>query len=596
MTNIYRTHTCGELRPSDIGKKVVLSGWVNKIRDKGKIAFIDLRDRDGMTQIILFPSKNPTLREMLDQCSLESCIRVEGMVQLRKNPNPNMPTGEIEVNAEKLTILSRSKRLPFLLDDPTVNEELRLKYRYLDLRKPENFQRMKSRHEIVMIIRQFLSEHGFLEIETPLLAKSTPEGARDYLVPSRLWPGKFYALPQSPQLFKQLLMVAGFDKYFQIARCLRDEDLRADRQPEFTQIDIEMSFVTREDILQIMEQMMQHLLKEFAGIEISVPLPRHSYEFLMETYGSDKADLRFSLELKTLHSNETPHEDQEGNENIIKYFVITTEELNRNTEKPVKKRLQRFLDEVKSVNWETVSAIGIFQKKSTKLKTLYQKGSLAEIFEVLKNQEPKLEANEFLVIARGKVDAVNETLGEIRSFAGRLLELAPKNSYNLYWVIDWPMFEWDEDEQRWSAMHHPFTRPRDEDLPLLEKDPAKVKALAYDMVMNGYEIGGGSIRIHDQELQRRIFKIIGLTEDEAKEKFGFLLEAFEYGPPPHGGIAFGLDRLVMILTGAESIREVIAFPKNKKAQLLIVDAPSEVTKQQLDELHLKIDIDDINDK
>ena len=583
MENVYRTHTCGELRATDSGKKVILSGWINKIRDKGKIAFIDLRDREGITQVILFPTENPSLREELDKCSLESCIRVEGTVQLRKSPNPKIPTGEVEVRVEKLTVLSKAKRLPFLLDDPTVNEELRLKYRYLDLRKPENFQRLKSRHEITMIIRQFLSNEGFLEIETPLLAKSTPEGARDYLVPSRLWPGKFYALPQSPQLFKQLLMVAGIDKYFQIARCLRDEDLRADRQPEFTQVDIEMSFVTREDVLNTMERMIYHLLKEFAGVEIKLPLPRYSYEYLMENYGSDKPDLRFSLKLEALGPTDTHSSD-----NVTKYFVITPEELSQHAETPLKKRLQRFLDEVKSVRWESVTSLGVLQKKGTKLKTLYQNGSLGEIFEELNKHELNLETDGILVIARGSRHAVNESLGEIRTFAGRLLELAPKDSYNVFWVIDWPMFEWDDEEQRWTAMHHPFTHPRIEDLPLLEKDPSKVKALAYDMVMNGYEIGGGSIRIHDQELQKRIFKIINLSEEEAKERFGFLLEAFEYGPPPHGGIAFGLDRLVMILTGAETIRDVIAFPKNKKAQLPVVDAPNEVTDEQLQELHIKI--------
>ncbi len=582
MTGKYRTAYCGDLTSDDVGKKVKLAGWVHNIRDKGKIAFIDLRDREGLVQLIMFPKKNPELKASLKNCSLESCISVEGVVQKRKSPNPNLKTGEIEVVVEKIEILSKAERLPFLLEDPNVSDELRLKYRYLDLRRPENFWRLKVRHQITKVIRDYLSSIGFIEVETPLLAKSTPEGARDYLVPSRIFPGKFYALPQSPQLFKQLLMVGGIEKYFQIARCLRDEDLRADRQPEFTQIDLEMSFVTQEEILAVTEGMIKEVFKHVLGKEIKIPLERRTYADIMENYGSDKADLRYDLKIHTYNANNS-------NQESIRYFYIKKKDLeNGQSNRPFEERLKRFIDEVKSVQWQCSVTLVQKSHETKNNYILYQTNESATIKETLPTLLENLAEDELVVVASGEHNIATETLGEIRSFAGRLLELAPPDSYYLYWVVDFPLLEYSETEGKWVAKHHPFTMPHHDDLELLESAPEKVRAYAYDLVLNGFELGGGSIRIHDAEIQKRVFKALELSETEAQEKFGFLLEAFKYGPPPHGGIALGLDRLVMILTNAESIRDVIAFPKNKKAQLLVVGAPSEVSQEQLEELKIQI--------
>ncbi|MDR1095761.1 MAG: aspartate--tRNA ligase [Spirochaetaceae bacterium] len=588
MTNLRRTHTCGALRLSDTGKTVALNGWVNRIRNLGGISFIDLRDRYGITQIF---AGDEGLKETAAALRGEFCVAVEGTVRARPENmvNGDMPTGEVEVVAGKLVILARSEPLPFQIDEAqNVREELRLKYRYLDLRSQAMQRRIKLRNEVTFAVRAFLEGDGFLEIETPTFIKSTPEGARDYLVPSRLYPGQFYALPQSPQLYKQILMVAGFDKYFQIARCYRDEDARGDRQPEFTQIDIEMSFVNREDVLSLTERLMAHVFAKTMALDLETPFPRLSYEEAFEKYGTDKPDLRFALPLQDFSA----FAEKAG----FKVFSSAVEAGGAVKVLVVKKELlkgkeysRKQIEELEAhakiykaagLAWMKVNAGGVLEGGAAKFFT-ERSAEICRAFGA--------EAGDLLLFtadARRKV--ANTALGAVRGKLGHDLRLCDPGRFVFVWVIDFPLFEFNEDENRWEAAHHMFSRPQERYLADLERDPGAVKGDLYDLVLNGYELASGSIRIHESDLQKRIFSIVGFDPDDAAKRFGFLTEAFKYGAPPHGGIAPGLDRLVMLMAGETSIKEVIAFPKNSFAQSPMDECPGEVDAQQLDELHLSI--------
>jgi len=577
--NWQRTSYCGELRLEHVEQPVTLFGWVQKLRDIGNLVFIDLRDREGLVQVV-FTSGNRELLEKAKRIKLESVVGIKGVVKKRgeKAVNPQLPTGEIEVEGEELRILSPSQVPPFVIvDPPQASEELRFKYRYLDLRRSSMQRNIKLRHQAALAVRNFLSNKGFLEIETPFLTKSTPEGARDYLVPSRMYKGRFYALPQSPQLFKQLMMISGFDRYFQIVRCFRDEDLRADRQPEFTQIDVEMSFADREELFQIMEEMM---VSVFGLIEakVSVPFPQLTYEESMEKYGTDKPDLRLKMEIKDL-TDIASNLDSEiirkavSSGGVLKGLLLELgEDLSRS-------QLTQIDQKAKSLGGKGI----IWIKKLDGLKSPLKipEDHLSLIWKQLEGGEKGLA-----LLVADKREVALRVLGEV----GRELlqqKLADRDSYQFAWVTDFPLFEWSEEEDRLLSVHHPFTSPHEDDLGFLEKEPLKVRAKAYDLILNGVEIGGGSQRINEVDLQNRIFKILGLSQREVEEKFGFFLEALLYGAPPHGGIAFGFDRIVMILAGEESIREVIPFPKTTSALCLLTGAPAGVGTQQLEELGLK---------
>jgi len=580
---MYRSHTCGELNAQQIGNNVTLSGWVQKVRNKGFMIWVDLRDRYGLTQLIFDEERSSKeLMEKAGNLAREFVIQVEGTVIEREAKNPNIPTGEIEVLVKDFKILNTSKTPPFTIEDETDGgEDLRMKYRYLDIRRNPVKNKLMFRHQVGMKVRNYLSNEGFIEIETPYLIKSTPEGARDFVVPSRMNEGQFYALPQSPQTFKQLLMVGGMDKYFQIVKCFRDEDLRADRQPEFTQIDCEMAFVDQEDILNIFEGLTRHLLKDIKGIEVS-EFPRMTYDEAMKKYGNDKPDIRFGMEFAELNdvAKDKGFNVFDQQELVVGIAVPGAASFTR-------KEIDKLISWVKRPQ---VGANGLVWAKYNEDGTL--KSSVDKFYtqEDLKTwaEATGAKAGDLILVMAGDAAKTRTQLSALRMHLGNELGLRRADEFAPLWVVDFPLLEWDEDTERFHAMHHPFTSPKKEDFALLETEPGKVRANAYDLVLNGNEIGGGSIRIHDKETQSQMFKYLGFTPEEAKEQFGFLMDAFQYGAPPHGGIAFGFDRLVAILGGQESIRDFIAFPKNNAGRDVMIDAPAKLDEQQLDDLHLRL--------
>jgi len=578
---MLRSNNCGELRINDLDSQVRLCGWVHHIRDLGKLLFIDLRDRYGTTQIYFDANNKPELYQRAKQLGREYVIQVIGTVRERSNKNPKMPTGDIEIDVEELIVLNSSQIPPFTIEDDTDgSEEMRLQYRYLDLRRNVMRETLIFRHKLNLSIRNFLSEKDFLEIETPFLIKSTPEGARDFIVPSRLNPGNFYALPQSPQLLKQLLMFAGMDRYFQIVRCFRDEDFRADRQPEFTQLDCEMSFVKQEDILNLFENMMRNLFKKLLDIDLPT-FPRLTYKEAMETYGSDKPDLRFDMPIINLSDK------LKGNGfKIFDEAEYVGGLLLANQPSVSRKHIDKLTEWVKSPQIGG-SGLAYIRYVDGEIKS-----SISQFFtnELLQDVMASLNAstNDILFIISGDKTKSLKILGDLRLYLAKEYNLIQKNIFKPLWVIDFPMFEWDEENKRFTSSHHPFTSPLDEDIDLLDTNPSIARSNAYDMVMNGAELGGGSIRIHDKNLQKKIFKLLNLTDQEADDKFGFFLKALDYGAPPHGGIAFGIDRIVAVMLGLNSIRDVIAFPKNNMGKDLMMQAPAPVSDEQLKELHIKV--------
>ena len=579
---MYRTHHCGELRASHINQKVTLSGWVQKFRDKGFVAWVDLRDRYGITQLVFDADRtDKELMELARSLGREFVVQISGTVIERASKNPNIDTGDIEILVESLTLLNSAKVPPFTIEDDTDGgEELRMKYRYLDIRRNSVKNNLIFRHKVAQEVRNYLSSIEFIEVETPYLIKSTPEGARDFVVPSRMNEGQFYALPQSPQTFKQLLMVGGMDKYFQIVKCFRDEDLRADRQPEFTQIDCEMTFVEQEDILNTFEGLTKHLIKEINGVELS-EFPRMTFDEAMKRYGNDKPDIRFGMEFGELN-DVAQHKD---------FKVFNAAELVVGIAIPggnsySRKEIDKLIDWVKRPQ---IGALGMVYVRCNEDGTY--KSSVDKFYDQndLANWAEKTEAKsgDLICVLSGQTSKVRAQLSALRMELAERLGLRNPKEFAPLWVTDFPLLEWDEDTQRYHAMHHPFTAPKPEDIKLLDTDPGTVKANAYDLVLNGNEIGGGSIRIHDKETQALMFNHLGFTEEEAKAQFGFLMNAFEYGAPPHGGIAFGLDRLVAILGGQETIRDFIAFPKNNSGRDVMIDAPAPIANDQLDELGLK---------
>ena len=581
-----RTHTCGELRAGDIGKTVALNGWVQVRRDLGGVIFIDLRDRYGKTQVVFNPSRSPEAHAVAETLRNEFVVAVRGIVEARPagTLNPELPTGEIDVLVERVELLNRSETPPFPIEEGgEAGEDLRLKLRYLDLRRTPLQSNLIVRHRVSQLVHRYFDDLNFVEIETPVLMKSTPEGARDYLVPSRIHRGKFYALPQSPQTYKQILMVAGMDRYVQIVKCFRDEDLRADRQPEFTQIDMEMSFVDEEDIRQVVEGFVRLVFKEIKGVEIPSPFPRLTYREAMEQYGSDKPDLRLNLRLTTLNdvvrgTGFRVFADTIAQDGVVAGFVVPgAASFTRN-------QMDNLVDHAKSLGAGGLAYIKWTEKG---LETALEKFLGKAMVESIAAAMGATQGDLILMISGERAKSYS-ILGALRLEMGRRLGLIDEKGYSFLWVTDFPMFEYSEEEKRHVAMHHPFTSPHPDDVGRLESDPAAVRARAYDLVLNGNEIAGGSIRIHDAELQQRVFSLLGIDEAEANRKFGFLLGAFRYGAPPHGGIAFGLDRLVMLLTGSRSIRDVIAFPKTASAVSLMDDSPSEVDDRQLRELNIRI--------
>lgn len=596
MEAMKRTHTCGDLRKSDDKKTILLNGWIHRKREHGGISFINLRDRYGVTQVVIDSDSPAELAELAQDLKMEYCIAVEGVVRTRPDSmvNKDMATGEVEVVAKKIEVLSKSDTLPFMIDEqqkdgtPVIpNEDLRLKYRYLDLRSSKMQHHLALRHKVMLATRKYLDSQGFYELETPTFIKSTPEGARDYLVPSRLYPGKFYALPQSPQLYKQILMVSGFDKYFQIARCYRDEDARGDRQPEFTQIDMEMSFVSRDDVLTMTEGLMKTIFAETMNVELKTPFPRIAYDDAIELYGSDKPELRFDMKMQdgafladigTFQAfKDALTADEKGKIGAVKALVVpgVAEKYSRKLIEELEGTAKIY--KAKGLGWMKVGANGL-------------EGGISKFFEGKAEEicnKLGAKAGDLLLFVADKKKAVACTaLGAVRTKLGKDLNLCNPDEFAFAWIVDFPMFEWNEDENKWDTAHHMFTMPQEKYHATLESDPGSVKGDLYDLVLNGYELASGSIRIHDPVLQKRIFQIVGFDEVEGQKKFGFLTEAFKYGAPPHGGIAPGLDRLVMLMCKETSIKEVIAFPKNSFAISPMDECPSEVSPEQLNELHI----------
>ena len=591
LNGLKRTHYCGDLRIANVGEEVVLNGWVQKKRNLGGLVFVDLRDIRGISQIIFDTNVSEEAFNKAEKLGSEYVVAVKGIVRERQSKNPNMETGDIEIEATELRVLSKSETPPiYIKDNDNVSEDLRLKYRYLDLRKPSMQRNLVLRSKVARIVRNYLTDNNFVEIETPFLIKPSPEGARDYLVPSRVNPGKFYALPQSPQLFKQLLMVSGMDRYFQIVKCFRDEDLRADRQPEFTQIDCEMSFVDEEDVMGIMEKMLQEIFKEVLDVDIQLPIQRMTYKEAMDRFGSDKPDTRFGLEFVNISDIvkdcgfgvfANAASDEKGSVRGIN-VKGGAEAFSKKGMKKLEEHAKLY--KAKGLAWIKVTEEGI-------------ESPIAKFFseEEMNAILTKMEATagDLLLFIADKNAVVYDALGQLRLEVARKLDLMDKNKYNLLWVTEFPLFEKDEETGRMIAMHHPFTSPLDEDVEgLTAEDKTNLRAKAYDIVLNGYELGGGSVRISNADIQKKMFDAIGISDEEANDKFGYLLEAFKYGVPPHAGLAFGFDRLMMLLTGADNIREVIAFPKNQNAICPMTNAPGVADNDQLDELNIKLDVHD----
>ncbi|MDJ1111370.1 aspartate--tRNA ligase [Macrococcus sp. S115] len=585
-----RTTYCGLVTESYIGQEIILKGWVQKRRDLGGLIFIDLRDREGVVQIVFNPDFSKEALAVAETIRSEYVIEVHGKVAMRDEAviNPKIKTGKVEVQVSDVTIINKSETPPFQIEAETdSSEDVRLKYRYLDLRREPLANTFKMRHQITRAVRNYLDEGGFYEVETPVLTKSTPEGARDYLVPSRVQEGEFYALPQSPQIFKQLLMIGGFDKYYQIVKCFRDEDLRADRQPEFTQIDIEMSFVDQEDVMTMNEGMLKRIMKDVKGIDIVTPFPRMTYEEAMRDYGIDKPDTRFDMKLVTLNELASKMEFKVFKGAVESGGAVKAIVVKGASDKYSRKDIDALQEYAKiygakGLAWVKVTEDGL----NGPIAKFFEESHASELLDVT-----NAETGDLILFVADKWSVVNASLANLRNKLGKELGLIDDNKFNFLWVTDWPLFEYDEELDRYFAAHHPFTAPKKEHRELLKTDKEKVQANAYDVVLNGYELGGGSIRIHDQEMQQEMFEALGFSEEEAQEQFGFLMDAFKYGAPPHGGIALGLDRMVMLLSGRTNLRDVIAFPKTASATCLLTDAPSKVDDKQLEELHIQLNIE-----
>ncbi|MBR6446271.1 MAG: aspartate--tRNA ligase [Prevotella sp.] len=584
---MYRTNTCGELRLSDAGRQVTLAGWVQRVRKMGGMTFVDLRDRYGITQLVFDESKDAALCENANKLGREWCVQVVGTVSERQSKNPKMPTGDIEILADRLNVLSESDTPPFTIEDQTDGgDELRMKYRYLDLRRACVRKNLELRHKMTILTRNYLDSHDFIEVETPILIGSTPEGARDFVVPSRMNPGQFYALPQSPQTLKQLLMVSGFDRYFQIAKCFRDEDLRADRQPEFTQIDCEMSFADQEDVLEIFEGLVRYIFKETRGVELPAKLQQMTWHEAMRRFGSDKPDLRFGMEFVELMD-------------VLKgtgSFPVFNEAeyiggiCAKGCANYTRKQLDELTDFVKRPQVGAKGLVYVKFNEDGTVKSSIDKFYEPEVWQKLKTAMGAEDGDLVLILSGDKANKTRTQLCTLRLEMGDRLGLRDKNTFECLWIVDFPLFEWSDEEQRLMATHHPFTLPNPDDIPLLDTAPEKVRAVAYDFVCNGVELGGGSLRIHEGKLQEKMFEILGFTPEKAMAQFGFLINAFKYGAPPHAGLAFGLDRFVSLVAGLDSIRDCIAFPKNNSGRDVMLDAPSFIDQAQLDELQIQLDL------